>query len=59
MEIEEIIEEIKSNLNGDSDHDKAYLASQMEKYREHEFGLEISLEIGRLLWTALTDEKKE
>ena len=55
----EIINEIRSNLGGNKDLDKAYLISQLEKYADHEYGREITKEIGRMLWDCMTDEEKE
>lgn len=56
---QEIINEIKSNLGGNKELDKKYLASQLEKYNDHEYGMEIQKEIGRMLWDCLSDEEKE
>lgn len=56
---DEIIKEIKSNLTGNNEKDKAYLASQLREYADHEYGQEITREIGRMIWECLSDEEKE
>ena len=55
----EIIDNIKSNLTGNKEKDRIYLVSQMKSYANHEYGQEITREIGRLLWECLSDEEKE
>ena len=54
----EIIDEIKSNLTGNKEKDKEFLKSQMVKYADSDYGQEIVLEIGRLMWDFLSDEEK-
>lgn len=58
MQVQEIIEEIRSGLTGDEQHDLAYLKEQMEIYKEHEFAKEILRECGRILYTLLSPEAR-
>lgn len=53
-----VMETIAQGLNGDSEHDIAYLKEQAEAYKNHEFGQEITRACGRLMWEALPDDKK-
>ena len=53
---EEIIKEIKLNLGENKDLNRKYLASQMEKYKDHPYNVEITKEISRMMWDCLTDE---
>ena len=55
---EEIIKEIKLNLGENKDLNRKYLASQMEKYKDHPYNVEITKEISRMMWDCLTDEEK-
>ncbi len=58
MEYEEIIDQIKSGLTGESEHDFTYLKEQMESYKNHEYAKEILRECGRIFYELLPDEKK-
>jgi len=57
MEYPEIIKEITDNLTGEKEADLKYLSGQADKYREHEYGLEILRAIGRIITTLLPDEE--
>lgn len=56
---DEIIEDIKSDLTGNKDKDKQILLINMQKYAEHEYGREITRELGRLFYDYLTPEEIE
>ena len=56
---EKIINEIKLNLGENKDLNKKYLSSQMEKYKDHEFNVEILRELSRMMWDCLSDEEKQ
>ena len=58
MQVQEIIEEIRSGLTGEEQHDLAYLKEQMEIYKEHEFAKEILRECGRILYSLLSPETR-
>ena len=55
---DEIMVSITHGLSGESDKDVAYLNEQMEKYKDHEYGVEIIRACGRLLYEALPEDKK-
>lgn len=54
MTYDDIIAEIKSNLTGNADKDKAYLIKQFKMHNLKE----IHLELGRLLWDLMSDEEQ-
>lgn len=54
MTYDDIIVEIKSNLTGNTDKDKAYLIKQFKIHNSKE----IHLELGRLLWDLMSDEEQ-
>ena len=55
MTYDDIIAEIKSNLTGNADKDKAYLIKQFKMHNLKE----IHLELGRLLWDLMSDEEQK
>ncbi len=55
----EIINEIKLNLGENNDLNRKYLASQMEKYKDHPYNTEITREISRMMWDCLSEEEKK
>lgn len=59
MNFDEIMKEIESGLSGEPEEDIAYLRSQSEKYKEHEYSKEIIRAIGRMMYELLSDDKKE
>lgn len=59
MDFNQIMQEISAKLTGDNKSDIAYLKAQIEKYRDHEFGMEIIREIGRLIFTKLPEPKRD
>lgn len=59
MNFDEIMEGIESGLSGEPKEDIAYLQSQCEKYKEHEYSKEIIRAIGRMMYELLPDDKKE
>lgn len=59
MTYEEIIEQIKDGLTGDSKADIAYLREQMENYKDHPMGKEILRECGRIIYSVLPDDRKD
>lgn len=54
----EIIKEIVMNLTGDREKDSKYLMEQIEKYRHHEYGVEILKAIRRIVYGFLPEEYK-
>jgi hypothetical protein len=54
----EIIKEIIMNLTGDREKDSKYLMEQIEKYRHHEYGVEILKAIRRIIYGVLPEEYK-
>lgn len=56
---EDIIEQVKSEFNGDREHDKEIIKQRMHDYAEHAYGKEIIRELGRILWDYLTPEEQE
>lgn len=56
---QEIIDDIKSNLGENKDLNRKYLISQIEIYKNHEYGKEIVKEISRMMWDCLSEEEKE
>lgn len=60
MELQDILNEITSNLTGDNEKDLAYLQQQSDKYKDHKYGKEILRACGRLMFNLIDeDEKKE
>ena len=55
----DIMNEIKSNLTGDYETDLKYLKETSDKYKDHELGLEIIREIGRVMYSITPEEKKD
>lgn len=55
----EIMEEIQEGLSGDPKHDIPYLDKQCDKYREHEFNLEIVRACSRMIAEMLPETEKE
>ena len=55
MTYDDIIAEIKSNLTGNADKDKAYLIKQFKMHNLKE----IHMELGRLLWDLMSDEEQK
>lgn len=58
MDYEQIIQEIKSNLSGQTEIDLHYLQTQINKYKDHEGSQELIEGIGRLLFEILPEELK-
>lgn len=58
-DFDSIMREITSGLSGDFKQDIEYLQSQTEKYKDHEFGIEIARACGRLMFELIPDDKKE
>ncbi|AMD17637.1 hypothetical protein TL18_06155 [Methanobrevibacter sp. YE315] len=56
---DEIINEIKSNLGENSELNRRYLSSQIEKYKDHPYNEEIIKEISRMMWDCLSEDEKE
>ena len=56
-EYTEIIKEITDSLTGEKEGDLKFLSNQADKYRDHEYGLEILRAIGRIITTFLPDEE--
>jgi len=56
-EYNEIIKQITDKLTGEKEEDLKYLSSQADKYRDHEYGLEILRAIGRIITNLLPDEE--
>jgi hypothetical protein len=54
----EIIKEIMRNLTGDGEKDSKYLMEQIEKYRYHEYGIEILKALHRMVYGFLPEEAK-
>ena len=54
----EIIKEITKNLTGDGEKDSKYLIEQIEKYRYHEYGIEILKALHRMVYGFLPEEAK-
>ena len=54
-----IMEEITAELTGEPDHDIPYLKQKAEAYKDSEFAQEIARACGRLIFSALSDDKKE
>ena len=54
----EIIKEITKKLTGDGEKDSKYLMEQIEKYRYHEYGIEILKALHRMLYGILPEEAK-
>lgn len=59
MEYLDIIEDITSNLTGDSRKDFDYLQSEADKYKDHEYSLEIVRSISRLLCKVMPDDMND
>lgn len=53
-----IMQEITSNLSGDPAEDVPYLMQQAEAHKDNAFGKEIARACGRLIFSALPDDKK-
>jgi len=58
MTYDEIIHEVTSGLTGDNEKDFKYLFGQAEKYKDHEYGKEITRAIGRMIYEVLPPEKR-
>ena len=58
MTFDEIIHEITNSLTGDNEKDLKHLLAQAEKYRDHEYGQEITRAIGRMVYNFLPDDEK-
>jgi|GEM_PF-2140543 len=58
QEYERVIAEIRSQLNGDQEHDGPLLMQCAERYREHPLAKAIIREIGRMLYGALPANAK-
>lgn len=56
---DDIIEMIKSEFNGDRQHDRQIIQQAMHDYAAHAYGEEIIRELGRMLWDYLTPEEQE
>ena len=56
---DEIMDEIFLQLNGDAKHDIESLMSAAEKYKDHEYGKEITRAIGRKIYDVLPAERRE
>lgn len=54
----EIIDEIKANLGENNDLNRKYLSSQIEKYKDHPYNMEIIKEISRMMWDCLSEDEK-
>ena len=54
----EIIKGITKTLTGDGEKDSKYLMEQIEKYRYHEYGIEILKALHRMLYGILPEEAK-
>ena len=59
MTYDEIMEEIKSGLTGDTKVDMKYLMTQMDKYKEHELSQEIIRACGRMIASIMPEDAKE
>lgn len=59
MDLEKILKEITAGLSGDNKRDIAYLNEQCEKYKEHEYAIEILRACGRLIYDIIPNENKE
>lgn len=59
VEINDLISSTLSKLTGDFDSDLKYLLNEMQKYKDHENGLEITRAIGRVIGDMIPDEQKE
>ena len=58
MTFDEIMTGITAGLKGDPQKDGEYLRSQMEIYKDHEYGKEICRACGRLLYEILPNDRK-
>jgi len=56
---EAIMREISQGLSGDPETDIKYLMDQGEKYKDHEFGKEVTRACGRMMYELLPDDRKE
>lgn len=56
MNINEILDDIKSKLTGDPQKDGPFLKSQSEKYREHDDYARLNRELGKLLFKISYDD---
>ncbi|MGN0621176.1 MAG: tetratricopeptide repeat protein [Porcipelethomonas sp.] len=56
MNINEILDDIKSKLTGDPQKDGPFLKSQSEKYKEHEDYEQLNRELGKLLFRISYDD---
>jgi len=54
----EIMQEVLRGMNGDTDHDLQFILAQAEIYKDHEYGIEITRALGRLICKLLPDDKR-
>lgn len=59
MPYSEIINEITSKLTGDTYTDLNVLFEESEKYKNHEYALEINRAIGRIIFKILPEERRQ
>lgn len=59
MELQDILNEITSNLTGDNEKDLAYLQQQSDKYKDHKYGKEILRACGRLMFNLIDEDEKK
>lgn len=59
MKVGDILNTIKSNLTGDTEADKLFLADQVKLYADHENAAEIIEEISKMIWDMMSDDEKE
>ncbi len=57
--LEQIMNEIRSNLSGDADADLRYIHEQMETYKNHELAKEIIRACGRLMSEIMPEELRQ
>ena len=55
---EAIMREISQGLTGNPEDDMKYLQEQGDKYKDHEYGKEILLACGRMMYELIPDDKK-
>lgn len=58
-QINQIMNEIKSNLTGDFENDKVYIKSKMDEYKDHEYNMEILRELGRLMYSIMPEAARK
>lgn len=59
LTFDQVMTEIAMGLERDASHDIPYLKSKAEEYREHPQSREILRAVGRMIFDALPDDKKD